>query len=109
MPILRDTTRRRAGSCPILAALRPYTPDLVAGFGGAYFGTIGGYYDANGHYVRIAPAFANRLAAGRHPSAGYRDRARPRAAPAPRSSPPRTARTRGSTTRPCATGHDKRP
>ena len=79
------------------------------GFGGAYFGTIGGYYDANGHYVRIAPAFANDSLPGaiRRPATGPGS---PRAAPARRPSPPRTARTPGSTTRRCATGrHDKRP
>ena len=67
MPSLRDTTRMARGMLPILSALRPYTPELVAGFGGAYFGTIGGYYDANGHYVRIAPVVRHRLAARASP------------------------------------------
>ena len=58
VPVMRDTTRTAKGILPILSAARPYTPDLVSGFAGAFFGTIGGYYDANGHYVRIAPSFA---------------------------------------------------
>ena len=71
VPSLRDTTRMARGMLPILTALRPYTPEVVAGFGGAYFGTIGGYYDANGHYVRIAPSFANDSLPGVS-EAGYR-------------------------------------
>ena len=59
VPSLRDTTHMARGMLPILTALRPYTPEVVGGFAGSYFGTIGGYYDANGHYVRIAPVFAN--------------------------------------------------
>ncbi len=39
---------------PIVAALRAYTPDVVAGLLHGFGGTTAGYYDANGHYVRIS-------------------------------------------------------
>jgi len=37
-----------------LAFLRPYAPDLTSGI--AHLNQTAGYYDANGHYVRVQPA-----------------------------------------------------
>jgi phospholipid/cholesterol/gamma-HCH transport system substrate-binding protein len=42
-------------SVPLSAPLGPYSPDLV-GFA-RDFGADSGYYDANGHYARVAPLF----------------------------------------------------
>jgi phospholipid/cholesterol/gamma-HCH transport system substrate-binding protein len=58
-----DTTSRRLISATldvldqareIVPAVRAYTPDIIAGFIEGFGGTTGGYYDANGHYARIA-------------------------------------------------------
>jgi phospholipid/cholesterol/gamma-HCH transport system substrate-binding protein len=42
-------------SVPITAVFGPYSPDLAGTL--RTFGQAGAYYDANGHYVRIAPIF----------------------------------------------------
>ncbi len=49
---------------PILAGIRPYAPEVVSGFFGGVGGYSGGYYDANGHYARIASEFGSGSASG---------------------------------------------
>jgi phospholipid/cholesterol/gamma-HCH transport system substrate-binding protein len=53
-PALRSATTALRDASPIVAALRAYAPDVVAGLLNGFGGTTGGYYDANGHYVRIS-------------------------------------------------------
>ncbi len=52
-PALESATSALGASQHIVAAARPYVPDVVAGLLNGFGGTTGGYYDANGHYARI--------------------------------------------------------
>jgi phospholipid/cholesterol/gamma-HCH transport system substrate-binding protein len=54
IPVVEATTRAARGFLPIFAGLRPYAPDLIAGLYNGFGGVTSGYYDANGHYARIA-------------------------------------------------------
>ena len=82
-----------------LDTLREYTPDVVAALSDV--GQASGYYDANGHYVRVQPTFfafgTDSRASSPHdrrPSAMTASRSRTTVAPVAPSSPRRTARRR---------------
>jgi phospholipid/cholesterol/gamma-HCH transport system substrate-binding protein len=64
VPTIEKTTNVARGFLPIFAGLRPYAPDLVAGLYNGFGGVTSGYYDANGHYARIAANFGAGALAG---------------------------------------------
>jgi phospholipid/cholesterol/gamma-HCH transport system substrate-binding protein len=53
-PALASTVTTLRDAQEIVSAARAYAPDVVAGLFNGFGGTTGGYYDANGHYVRIS-------------------------------------------------------
>ncbi|MGH2924147.1 MAG: MlaD family protein [Solirubrobacterales bacterium] len=53
-PLLTDLSALTADARPVLEEVRPYIPELTGGIVAGFGGSSGGYYDANGHYARIA-------------------------------------------------------
>ena len=55
-PAFDSTAGALQGTADVVQAARAYAPDLVGGLLNGFGGNSGDYYDANGHYVRIALA-----------------------------------------------------
>ena len=55
-PAFASTVGALQGASGVVQAARTYTPDLIGGLMNGFGGSTGPYYDANGHYVRIALA-----------------------------------------------------
>ncbi|MCW2991385.1 MAG: hypothetical protein JWM73_1979 [Solirubrobacterales bacterium] len=53
-PALTSTTTALRDLLPIVAGLRAYGPDFIGGLFNGFGGATGGYYDANGHFMRIS-------------------------------------------------------
>jgi phospholipid/cholesterol/gamma-HCH transport system substrate-binding protein len=62
LPAIQKAAARASGpsvqamidSEPVFSFIRPYSPDLFGALG--KLGQLAGYYDANGHYLRVQPA-----------------------------------------------------
>ena len=52
-PAVASITKGLESALPMISGLRPYTPELVAGFFSGFGGNSAHAYDANGHYARI--------------------------------------------------------
>ncbi len=64
VPALNSVVTALVGLRPVITGLRPYSPDLIAGFFEGFGGDASGYYDANGHFARILVANGPTQATG---------------------------------------------
>ena len=62
---MRSLTAALGPVMPILEGFRAYAPEVVAGFFEGFGGSEGGYYDSNGHDVRVQPVLSG-TATGLH-------------------------------------------
>ena len=54
VPAFDSTVKTVEDALPVVREARPYVPDVIGGLMNGFGGTTAGYYDANGHYVRIS-------------------------------------------------------
>jgi phospholipid/cholesterol/gamma-HCH transport system substrate-binding protein len=54
VPAFKSAHDTLVDALPIVKQARPYAPDVTGGLIDGFGGTTAGYYDANGHYARIA-------------------------------------------------------
>jgi phospholipid/cholesterol/gamma-HCH transport system substrate-binding protein len=54
VPAFDSTVKTVEDALPIVREARPYGVDVIGGLINGFGGTTAGYYDANGHYVRIS-------------------------------------------------------
>ena len=54
IPAFESTVKTVEDALPIVREARPYSVDVLGGLVNGFGGTTAGYYDANGHYVRIS-------------------------------------------------------
>jgi phospholipid/cholesterol/gamma-HCH transport system substrate-binding protein len=59
VPAFQEARATLKAAAPIATNLRPYVPDLLAGFLQGFTGSTSGYYDANGHISRISFNFGS--------------------------------------------------
>jgi phospholipid/cholesterol/gamma-HCH transport system substrate-binding protein len=70
-PALTSTTAALRDLLPIVAGLRAYGPDFIGGLFNGFGGAAGGYYDANGHFIRISLQGAPSSLPGLLPTPGF--------------------------------------